>query len=511
MALLTFSPSSDRLQDKLLTRGHITPEQLQAALIQQHHKPQLLGEILVQLGFIDPWILQQLLAEHTGYPAINLDTLTLQEEVSICLSRALALEHRMLIFAQEENRLHVAMADPEDIFAKDALRNHCAATAQFCFYHAAPHQILQSIARVYPPDEISPFSKDAEVIRLSEDLLLKALQASASDIHFQPEESIISIKLRCDGLLQPGQPLHKNLWPALCVRFKILAHLDIAESRRPQSGHFSLQLYGRTVNFRVSTHPTLHGENIVIRILDPTKILLKLEDLGFNITHQTLLTKLAQAPQGLIVLSGPTGSGKTTTLYTLLASMDQQTRHIATLEQPIEYHLSGIRQTEIRSAEILGFADGIRSLLRQDPDVLMIGEVRDEETAQMAMRAAMTGHLVLTTVHANDCSATMTRLVDLGVPLASLANHLLCTVSQRLIRKVCRPCQGQGCDTCQHSGYYGRTVVATILPITADYAQAIAQGIVPRSPETLWQEGLQKVALGVTTLEEILRVIGEPL
>lgn len=503
--------SSEKLQDKLLTRGYITPEQLQAALIQQHHKPQLLGEILVQLGFIDPWMLQQLLSEHTGYPAINLDTLALPKEISPYLSRALALEHRMLIFAQEEEIIHVAMADPEDVFAKDVLRNQFPTITPFHFYHAAPHQILQSIVRIYPPDEISFSSKDAEIIRLVEDLLLKALQANASDIHFQPEESIVSIKLRCDGLLQLGQPLHKNLWPALCVRLKILAQLDIAESRRSQSGHFSLQLYGHSINFRVSTHPTLYGENIVIRILNSIKVLLKLEDLGFSITQQALLTRLTKSPQGLIVLSGPTGSGKTTTLYALLASMDQQTRHITTLEQPIEYQLPGIRQTEIHSAEILSFAHGIRSLLRQDPDVIMVGEVRDEETAQMAVRAAMTGHLVLTTVHANDCPATIIRLLDLGVSLTSLANHLLCIVSQRLVRKICSACQGQRCETCHYSGYYGRTVVTTILPLTAEYAQTIAQGKVPHPSETLWQAGLQKVAQGVTTHAEILRVLGEPL
>jgi type II secretory ATPase GspE/PulE/Tfp pilus assembly ATPase PilB-like protein len=506
----TILSSPIRLRDKLL-HGYITPEQLQAALIQQRHKPQFLGEILVQLGFIDPLVLQQLLAEHTGYPAINLEMLTLVKEVLICLPRALALQHRMLIFAQEEDLLHVSMADPEDIFAKDALRNHFTAATQFCYYHAVPQHILQSIARAYPPEEGTSFSQDAEIIRLVEDFLLKALRANASDIHFQPEESIISIKLRVCGLLQPGQPLHKNLWPALCVRLKILAQLDIAESRRPQSGHFSLSLYGRAVNFRVSTHPTLHGENIVVRILDPAKILLNLEELGFDITQRTLLTKLAGAPQGLIVFSGPTGSGKTTSLYTLLASMDHQTRHIATLEQPIEYRLSGIRQTEIRDKEVLSFANGIRSLLRQDPDVLMIGEVRDEETAQMAVRAAMTGHLVLTTVHANDCVATITRLLDLGVPLTSLANHLLCTLSQRLVRKICNSCRGQGCETCQHSGYHGRTVVATMLPITPDLARMMAKGMAIHSPENLWQAGLRQVAQGVTTHAEILRVIGEPL
>ncbi|MEI8295249.1 MAG: GspE/PulE family protein [Alphaproteobacteria bacterium] len=503
-----------RLREKLLNSKLITPEQLQAALVQQRHKQQFLGEILVNLGFIDSLVLQHMLAEHNGYPAINLDTLTFDEDVIVRLPRALAIQHRMLIFAEEKELSHIAMADPEDVFAKDALRNHFTASTQFCYYHASPQQILQSIARAYPPEE-GAFSQDAEVIRIIEDFLLKALRANASDIHFQPEESIISIKLRCDGLLQPGQPLHKNLWPALCVRLKILAGLDIAESRRPQSGHFACALYGRMVNFRTSTHPTLHGENIVVRILDPAKKLLNLEELGFDATQRALLTKLAGSPQGLIVLSGPTGSGKTTTLYTLLAGMDSHTRHIATLEQPIEYRLSGIRQTEIRDKEVLSFANGIRSLLRQDPDVLMIGEVRDEETAQMAVRAAMTGHLVLTTVHANDCLATITRLLDLGVPLPSLANHLLCTVSQRLVRKLCDSCQGQRCEVCQHSGYHGRTVVATMLPVTPEISREMARGEMASSviyPQTsLWQAGLAKVAAGITTHAEILRAIGEPL
>lgn len=467
MAVIPMRRSSSheghRLREKLVARGLVTPDQLAAALIHQRHKHKLLGETLVDMGFVSDFLaLQQLLAEHTGYPFIDLNTTLIKTDSY--LTYTFAVQHRLILFDFQENVFHCAMADPEDIFAKDALRS-LYPEKNFVYYHADPRQVLQALARSYPKAQ-TVSSPEMEIVQLVETLFLAAVQAEASDIHLQPEEAVVQVKFRCDGLLQPHHVLHKSLWAAVCVRLKIISRLDIAESRRPQSGHFVFQCYGRDINFRVSTHPTLHGENIVVRILDPAKVVLDLEALGFNELHLKSLRKMIQAPQGLIILSGPTGSGKTTTLYALLSSLDTQKYHIATLEQPIEYTIRGIRQTEIMHPDVLSFANGIRSLLRQDPDVLMIGEVRDEETAKMALRAAMTGHLVLTTVHAADCLGVIRRLQDLGLSAESLIPNLVGVVSQRLVRKTCHSCQGKGCVACKDRGCAGRTVVAELLEMT---------------------------------------------
>ena len=352
-----------------------------------------------------------------------------------------------------------------------------------------------------------------------ETILTQAVKAGASDIHFQPEDQFIRLRYRIDGLLQTEQTFHKQDWSGIAVRLKIMAGLDIAESRRPQSGRFDLRLAGHQVDFRLSTHPTLFGENIVVRLLDKDKSLLRLSELGFSQTHIDYLKKVSSLPQGMIIVSGPTGSGKTTSLYALFAEMDSRNRNIMTLEEPVEYHLPGIRQTEIKEGGIISFADGVRSILRQDPDVIFIGEIRDEATAKMALRSAMTGHLVIATVHSYDCYGVPARLVDLGLQPSLLAGHILCAVSQRLVRKICPACQaspipnefrnmdskirterpectqeylrtqesaifekqiskgaGYGCEDCHQTGYKGRSAVVEILPFDDEIDQITANG-----------------------------------
>lgn len=496
------------LKDKLISKGLVTPDQIAVALIHQRHHKKLLGETLTDLGFIsDPVALQHLLSEHTGYPFVNLDLTLIKTDSAMELPYEFALQHRLIIFDEIDSTFHCAMADPEDIFAKDELSSLFSGKP-ITYYHAHPPQILQALTRTYPKVQYS-LTAETEVIRLVENLLLAAIHAEASDIHLYPEDAIVQVMFRCDGLLQPHQVLHKNLWAALCVRLKIISHLDIAESRRPQSGHFVFHSHGREINFRVSTHPTLHGESLVIRIFDPGKVILDIETLGFNENHLNSLRRMIQASQGLIILCGPTGSGKTTTLYTLLASMDHHKYHIATLEQPIEYKVKGIRQTEITHPDVLSFANGIRSLLRQDLDILMVGEVRDEETAKMALRAAMTGHLVLTTVHAPDCLGAIRRLQDLGLKVETLLPHLLGVISQRLIRKFCKSCQGNGCTNCTYKKYAGRTVIAEILEMTPTLLSSLQQNLAlpPNAFPSLLQDALDRVTQGLTSTEEIQRVV----
>jgi type II secretory ATPase GspE/PulE/Tfp pilus assembly ATPase PilB-like protein len=300
------------------------------------------------------------------------------------------------------------------------------------------------------------------------------------------------------------------------VCLKIMAGLDIGETRRPQGGGFQRLMNGHHVDFRVATHPTVYGESIVVRILDKDKAPLSLHQLGFGDNHIQLFKKLIHQPQGIIIFSGPTGSGKTTTLYALFSEMDRDARNIVTLEQPVEYHLPGVRQTEIREG-VISFQEGLRSVLRQDPDVIFIGEIRDEETAHMALRSAMTGHLVFATLHTNDAASVPARLVDLGLSPTLLSGNILAAVAQRLLRCVCQ-CETKGCDECSQTGYSGRVAVAEILPFDDDVNHIIAAGanvsdlrayVYHKKIPTLKDDANNKKEKGITTQEEIHRVLGQ--
>lgn len=517
---LSQSPSNKRLKDVLLEQGIITFDQLRAAEEEKRRRPRLLGEILVDLKLISPQVLQETLSLVTGFPAVNLKTYNIDKESFHLLPSQIWHQHKAIVFLKEENHFSIAMSDPEDILLVDNLKSHFFEALGYSpilhLYHADSAQIESTINSFYQSQDLLPNIQDAAV-EMVESFLLDAIRKGASDLHFQPEDQTITIRYRLDGILKILKTLHKSLWPQLNVRLKIMANLDIAESRRPQSGRFQRQITGHEIDFRLSTHPTIFGENIVVRLLYKDKTLLTLEELGFDQAHIDYLQKAASSPQGLIILSGPTGSGKTTTLYALFSQMDFESRNIMTLEEPVEYQLPGIRQTEIKEGGVVDFADGVRSILRQDPDVIFIGEIRDEETAKMALRSAMTGHLVIATLHANDSFGVPNRLMDLGIQASALAGNIICAVAQRLVRKICNNCKTKGCEACEGTGYKGRTSITEILPFDDELEMLISKNANrldilkaarAKKYQTLKENALKKVEDGITSQSEVQRVLG---
>ncbi|HLO64163.1 MAG TPA: GspE/PulE family protein, partial [Azonexus sp.] len=379
-------------------------------------------------------------------------------------------------------------------------------------------------------------------VRLIDAILTDAVKREASDIHFEPEANFLRIRYRIDGMLRQIRALHKSYWPAMTVRIKVLSGMNIAEMRAPQDGRIGLTVSGRPIDFRVASQPTIHGENIVLRILDRQKGIVPLEDLGLTEEHLHQLKLMISRPEGIILVTGPTGSGKTTTLYSVLNHINSEGIHIMTLEDPVEYPMAMVRQTSVAEAAKLDFANGIRSMMRQDPDVILVGEVRDAETAEMAFRAAMTGHQVYTTLHTNSAIGAVPRLLDIGVLPDILAGNIIGIIAQRLIRRLCEHCKtpyhaesheirllgplGEGphpvlfrptgCELCDFQGYRGRVAIMELLRIDAGIDELIAlrattheirNRALLQGFKTLADDGMQRVLDGVTSLEELARVV----
>jgi len=364
-------------------------------------------------------------------------------------------------------------------------------------------------------EDLLETADDAPIIRLLNALLTQAARDGASDIHIEPYERHSSVRFRIDGNLREVVQPHRALHAALISRLKIMADLDIAEKRLPQDGRISLRLGQRAIDVRVSTLPSAHGERAVLRLLDKSESKLTLSGLGMEGETLTRLQRLIAQPHGIILVTGPTGSGKTTTLYAALQQLDTHTRNILTVEDPVEYELPGVGQTQVNPRIDLSFAKALRAILRQDPDVIMIGEIRDFETAQIAIQASLTGHLVLATLHTNDASSAVTRLIDMGVEPFLLSSSLLGVLAQRLLRRLCTHCQGQGCDACHHTGYHGRTGIFDLLTtddelralIHAQASEAALRACAQRNGMRLMREdGERLVQQGVTSREELLRV-----
>lgn len=506
--------SRPKLRELLLARGLITEDQLHVALKEKRVQKKLLGELLVDLQLLKSQDLQTLLSQITGYPVVDLESVIFHPDAAQLISVEICRQYRLLPFQKNGSSISIAMADPEDVIAQDIVLRHLRlileSDPKIAPYHADFKQIQTYIEKAHTSPQ-STYDEES-AIHLVNTIIANAVNDGASDIHFQPEQQMLLVRYRVDGILKTTHTFHKDAFQAINVRIKILGSMDIAESRKPQNGRFSLVLLGREIDFRVSSHPTVFGENIVLRILDKAKSLIGLSELGFKQTDVEFLKNLAKLPQGMIILSGPTGAGKTTTLYALLSHMDAESRNIMTLEEPVEYQLPGIRQTEIREGGALDYADGVRSILRQDPDVIFIGEIRDEATAKMALRAAMTGHLVISTLHTSDSFGVPGRLIDLGLSSTLLSGNLLCVVAQRLARTLCSPC-----DTCSHTGFKGRIALVEILRMNDELDQIIASGgnrsALKQQAQyqgmiSLYQDGIDKVKAGKTTLEEVQRVVG---
>ena len=431
--------------------------------VEQKKSKEHLGKILVRLGFATEAIIRDVIGGVIGQESVDLNRAVADGDAVKMVPKDMARRLRVLPinFDSNRNQLTVAMADIFDVVALDQLNAHAGGAIEIVPVLAGEAEIEKAIDQFYgfelsvdgilneiETGEIDYQSLDAEsdeysqpVVRLVNALLSDAVKRSASDIHFEPEEGFLRFRYRIDGVLRQIRSLHKNYWSAIAVRLKVMAGLDIAETRAPQDGRISLSLSGRPVDFRVSTLPTVYGENIVLRVLDRQKGIVPLDKLDLQDDEITLLKLMVARPEGIILVTGPTGSGKTTTLYSILSYLNTESVNIMTLEDPVEYPMTMIRQTSANETSRLDFASGIRSMMRQDPDIILVGEIRDDDTATMALRAAMTGHQVFSTLHTNSALGAIPRLLDIGVKPDILAGNIIGVIAQRLVRKLCEKCK----------------------------------------------------------------------
>ncbi|MGC3963669.1 MAG: GspE/PulE family protein [Rhodocyclaceae bacterium] len=556
-------PHRQPLGQQLLAQGIISDDQLRIALHEQGHSTQPLGKLLIDLGFVSEATLREALSESLGKQSVDLAFAIADPEAIALVPVDIAKRHTLvpLRWDAESQRLTVACADVDDIVATDRLRALLPDQASVDTLLAGESEIARAIDQYYgfelsidgilteiETGEIDYRSLQASeqyaqpVVRLVDALLADAVKRDASDIHFEPEASFLRVRYRIDGMLRQIRVLHKSYWPAMAVRVKVMAALNIAETRAPQDGRISLNIRGRPVDFRVSSQPTIHGENIVLRILDRQKGLVEMERLGLTDTQLDMLRLMIARPEGIILFSGPTGSGKTTTLYSILGHINAEGINIMTLEDPVEYPMPMIRQTSVSEATKLDFANGIRSMMRQDPDVVLVGEIRDQETAVMAFRAAMTGHQVYSTLHTNSAIGVIPRLLDLGILPDIMAGNIIGVVAQRLVRRLCVHCARQrpaqpfeqkllgipsdkpapmlrdavGCPRCDHQGYRGRMAVMELMRVDADIDELIARRATHREIRNaarakgfraLAEDGIRRVLDGQTSLDELARVV----
>lgn len=542
-----------RLGDLLVDTGLITREQLQKAL-DEKTKSQKLGDVLLQRGYITEQQLIEVLEFQLGIPHVSLYQYPIDKKVLTMVPKEFAKRNVMMPLKREGNKLFVAMADPMDFIAIDDLRLSTGFQIETAI--ATKEEILRSITRYYELEESMEallddttdatveeeqiVDEDSPIVRLVNQVLTNAVQQRASDIHIDPQENKVVIRYRVDGVLRTERTIPKHMQNMLIARIKIIANLDITEYRTPQDGRIKLTLDFHPVDLRVSTLPTVYGEKVVLRILDLSHSILELNKMSFHERNYERLLKMIEQPTGIVLITGPTGSGKSSTLYAALNRLNTEEVNIITVEDPVEYQLEGINQVQVNTKVGLSFATGLRSILRQDPNIVMVGEIRDTETAQIAIRASLTGHLVLSTIHTNDAISTITRLFDMGIEPFLVASSFSGIVAQRLVRRVCRDCKetvevterekhffesrgievtkvsrGRGCGTCNETGYRGRIALQEVLEIdetirkmimNEESVTAIREYAISKGTIFLIDDGLQKVADGLTTTEEVLRV-----
>ena len=508
----------DLFMQNLVKRNILTNYQIEVVKEEQKFTNDRFDEICIKLGFIEEKKSFEILSEISGYDYF-FDEKTIKFEIFFnILDVEIQKKYDSIIFDYFENILKIAMCDPEDLLIKDQIiqkvKSKINNSVDIKFFYISKEN-LKNIYKKLSSNNSNSFNNIEKIADSINEIFQKAIDFNASDIHFTPDKFTVCVKFRIDGVITDICNIHKSVWENFLVRLKILSNLDISESRRPQSGHFEENICGKICDFRISTHPTIFGENVAIRILQKNKHLRSLNELGFTKDTIDLLKKTIEKPSGLIIICGPTGSGKTTTLYTLCSLLDSNRLNIMTLEDPVEYQLKNIKQTEILKNGLLTFADGIKSILRQDPDVIFIGEIRDEETAKMALRAAMTGHLVFSTLHVSDVLRVPNRLYDLGVTPSLLSGQLLLLMSQRLVKKLCQKCLGKKCEYCK-DGFSGRVAISETLLIDNELDTLISEkksineiykAAIKNGFKTMYNDGLQKIEGKLTTLEEITRTV----
>ncbi|MES2499671.1 MAG: GspE/PulE family protein [Pseudomonadota bacterium] len=552
-----------RLGELMLQQGLISQDQLRIALIEQDQNNIPLGRQLVRLGFVSESMVRDLVAHTIGQESIDLSTVVADNDALRMVPEDFSRRYHLLPVAYEDitKTMIVAMADMFNVVALDQLRAMLGGQIQLKPVLAAEAQLEEHIDQFYGYElsvdgilreietgEIDYQSLTADgdeytqpVVRLVGALLMDAVKRAASDIHFEPEFAFLRIRYRIDGVLQQVRSIHKSYWPGIAVRLKVISGMDIAETRSPQDGRLNMNLCGRPIDFRVSTHPTIHGENIVLRVLDREKSIIPLERMGLRTSTLAQLKLMMTRPEGILVVTGPTGSGKTTTLYSLLSHLNDETVNIMTLEDPVEYPVTMMRQTSVAEVNKVDFANGIRSIMRQDPDIILVGEIRDQDTATMAFRAAMTGHQVFSTLHTNSALGAFPRLTDIGISPDIMAGNIIGVVAQRLVRVLCPQCKEpvkptdeqrkilgvkrneaiqiykhKGCKRCNQTGYRGRMAILELLRIDADMDSLIARRAhldelrkmaLEKGFTTLADDGVRRILEGYTSIDEVMRVI----
>lgn len=543
-----------RLGDLLVENGIITPEQLEQALQEQKKTKQKLGDLLLQLGLLTEQQLIEVLEFQLGIPHVNLFRYQIDPALLNIIPENIAKRYQVVPLRKEGNKLMVAMADPLDYFAIEDLRMSTGfniepaistkddiqrAIARFYGLQDSMEQVMQDFSDEEEIKETEITDEDSPVVRLVNQMLQQAVQLRVSDIHVDPMETKVMIRYRIDGQLRTERVLPKSMQGIITARLKIMANLNIAERRLPQDGRIKMQVDLRNVDIRVSTLPTVFGEKVVMRILDLSFGIKEVEKLDFNKRNLVLFKKMIQKPYGILLITGPTGSGKTTTLYSALNQLNQENVNIITIEDPVEYQLEGINQVQVNPVTGLTFAAGLRSILRQDPNIIMVGEIRDLETAEIAVRASLTGHLVLSTLHTNDAISSIMRLRDMGVEPYLIASSLIGVVSQRLVRRICPDCKqsyqpneqekiflqkrgisletlyrGRGCGSCNQTGYRGRIAIHEVLYMEDEMRRMIVQNQTLQELKKhalnnhmiqLVDDGILKASQGLTTLQEVIR------
>ena len=560
--MTTVKRKSKQLGQILIELGFITPEQLETALEEHRKTPKSLGRVLIDLGMIKEADLVRALAEQVGLEFVDLNEFPIDATSTVLLPEALSRRYRAIPIGERDGRLLVAMSDPANVYALDDIRTITGRDVQPVV--ATANDVEEAIQKFSGMDsqveamatiaaesvdettaDLEEALEDAPIVKLVNAIMTQAVGDRASDVHLEPAEHNVRIRFRVDGVLhEPMPPAPKSIQGGLISRLKVMADLNIAERRVPQDGRISMKVGGRALDLRVATLPTVHGEKVVIRVLDKSNALLRLEDLGFLENAYDRFSDSFRKPYGAILVTGPTGSGKSTTMYSTLNILNEESKNIITVEDPVEYRLAGVNQMQVNPKAGLTFASALRSILRADPDIVLIGEIRDKETATIAIEAALTGHLVLSSLHTNDAPSAISRLVEMDVETFLVASAIDAVVAQRLARKLCERCRvvyqpeqaeleaagfpewlwpeipqlfkAQGCPPCSNTGYRGRIGLYEVMQMSEEIerltverasADAIRNVAVQQGMMTLRDDGLEKARMGITTLDEVARVV----